>query len=142
MGHFRVPMVEGLKIIQEMRGHSSGLEIPEYVIDLPNGLGKVPVAEGVSIENGLWEITTWSGERVTDTKNDCSPWTHCHSESLFQHTVCIDNQAVSFGLGQEYGHIICDGHRRPPRTQTIHSSAHCRTQICYRRGVNHRDNLW
>ena len=40
VGHFRVPMSQGLKIIQQMRGYSSGLEIPEYVIDLPNGLGK------------------------------------------------------------------------------------------------------
>ena len=65
VGHFRVPLSEGLDIIQEMRGHSSGLEIPEYVIDLPNGLGKVPVSEGQSTGGGLWIFTTWSGEQVT-----------------------------------------------------------------------------
>ena len=65
VGHFRVPLSEGLEIIQEMRGHSSGLEIPEYVIDLPNGLGKVPVAEGQSTGEGLWMFTTWAGEQIT-----------------------------------------------------------------------------
>ena len=65
VGHFRVPLSQGLEIIQEMRGSSSGLEIPEYVIDLPNGLGKVPVAEGQSIQEGLWTFTTWSGDQVS-----------------------------------------------------------------------------
>lgn len=65
VGHFRVPLSQGLEIIQEMRGYSSGLEIPEYVIDLPNGLGKVPVAEGQSTGEGLWMFTTWAGEQIT-----------------------------------------------------------------------------
>ena len=64
VGHFRVPMSEGLKIIQKMRGYSSGLEIPEYVIDLPNGMGKVPVAEGIPVQDGLWNFTNWSGEQI------------------------------------------------------------------------------
>jgi lysine 2,3-aminomutase len=32
-----------MKIIEGMRGHTSGLAIPLYVIDLPQGGGKVPV---------------------------------------------------------------------------------------------------
>ena len=47
-----------------MRGSSSGLEIPEYVIDLPNGHGKVPVSEGRKILDNQWEFTNWSGEKV------------------------------------------------------------------------------
>lgn len=65
VGHFRVPMSRGLEIIRDMRGHSSGLEIPEYVIDLPNGHGKVPVAEGRPTHKGLWTFTSWSGEQVS-----------------------------------------------------------------------------
>ena len=57
-------MTKGLKIIQEMRGYSSGLEIPEYVIDLPNGNGKVPVAQGTLLNDERWQFTTWTGEVV------------------------------------------------------------------------------
>ena len=64
VGHFRVPMSKGLKIIQQMRGASSGLEIPEYVIDLPSGLGKVPISEGRKIQDNQWEFTNWSGEQI------------------------------------------------------------------------------
>lgn len=57
-------MSRGLEIIKALRGYCSGLEIPEYVIDLPNGLGKVPVSEGVSTDNGQWQFTNWSGTKI------------------------------------------------------------------------------
>ncbi|MEJ2740057.1 MAG: KamA family radical SAM protein [Dehalococcoidia bacterium] len=41
--HLRTPVEDGMKIIEGMRGRTSGLAIPLYVIDLPQGGGKVPV---------------------------------------------------------------------------------------------------
>lgn len=41
--HFRTPVEKGLEIMEALRGHTSGLAIPSYVIDLPGGGGKVPV---------------------------------------------------------------------------------------------------
>jgi len=41
--HFWTSVDTGIKIIDAMRGHTSGLAIPTYVIDLPNGGGKIPV---------------------------------------------------------------------------------------------------
>lgn len=41
--HLRTPVETGLKIIQGLRGHTSGLAIPHFVIDLPEGGGKVPL---------------------------------------------------------------------------------------------------
>jgi lysine 2,3-aminomutase len=41
--HLRTPVETGLKIIEGMRGHTSGLAIPTFVIDLPEGGGKVPL---------------------------------------------------------------------------------------------------
>ncbi len=41
--HFRTPVAAGLKIIDALRGWTSGLAVPQYVIDLPNGGGKVPL---------------------------------------------------------------------------------------------------
>jgi lysine 2,3-aminomutase len=41
--HLRTPVETGMKIIEGMRGHTSGLAIPTFVIDLPQGGGKVPL---------------------------------------------------------------------------------------------------
>ncbi len=41
--HLRTPVEMGIKIIEGMRGHTSGLAIPTFVIDLPHGGGKVPL---------------------------------------------------------------------------------------------------
>jgi len=41
--HLRTPVETGIKIMEEMRGHTSGLAIPTFVIDLPQGGGKIPL---------------------------------------------------------------------------------------------------
>lgn len=41
--HFRTPVATGVRIIEELRGWTSGLAVPHYVVDLPNGGGKVSV---------------------------------------------------------------------------------------------------
>jgi lysine 2,3-aminomutase len=41
--HLRTPVEAGIKIIEGMRGHTSGLAIPAFVIDLPQSGGKVPL---------------------------------------------------------------------------------------------------
>ncbi|MBN1366316.1 MAG: KamA family radical SAM protein [Dehalococcoidales bacterium] len=41
--HLRTPVETGIKIIDGLRGHTSGLAIPTFVIDLPFGGGKVPL---------------------------------------------------------------------------------------------------
>jgi len=42
-GHFRTSLAAGLSIIEALRGHTSGLCVPQYVIDLPGGGGKIPL---------------------------------------------------------------------------------------------------
>jgi lysine 2,3-aminomutase len=41
--HFRTPVQKGIEVIESLRGHTSGLAVPEFVIDAPGGGGKVPV---------------------------------------------------------------------------------------------------
>jgi lysine 2,3-aminomutase len=41
--HLRTPVEVGMKIIEGMRGHTSGLAVPTFVIDLPQGGGKIPL---------------------------------------------------------------------------------------------------
>jgi lysine 2,3-aminomutase len=42
-GHFRTPVSKGLEIMEALRGHTSGFAIPTFVIDAPEGGGKVPI---------------------------------------------------------------------------------------------------
>ncbi len=43
IGHFRTPIAKGIEIIESLRGHTSGLCVPTYVVDAPGGGGKIPV---------------------------------------------------------------------------------------------------
>ena len=54
--HFRTPVDVGIKIIGELRGYTSGLAIPTFVVDLSHGGGKVPLQPDYLLtqsENGL-----------------------------------------------------------------------------------------
>ncbi|MFT4692100.1 MAG: lysine 2,3-aminomutase [Limisphaerales bacterium] len=41
--HLRTSVRKGLKIMEGLRGHTTGYAVPQYVIDAPGGGGKVPV---------------------------------------------------------------------------------------------------
>lgn len=41
--HFRTPIDVGLEIMDNLRGHISGLAVPHFVIDAPGGGGKIPL---------------------------------------------------------------------------------------------------
>jgi len=41
--HLRASVRKGLEIMEQLRGHTTGYAIPQYVIDAPGGGGKVPV---------------------------------------------------------------------------------------------------
>ena len=41
--HFKVDIKKGIEIIQGLRGHTTGYAIPQFVIDAPQGGGKIPI---------------------------------------------------------------------------------------------------
>lgn len=43
ISHFRTPVEKGLEILEALRGHTSGMAVPYYVIDAPGGGGKIPL---------------------------------------------------------------------------------------------------
>ncbi|AKU90709.1 lysine 2,3-aminomutase [Vulgatibacter incomptus] len=43
ISHFRTPIEKGLEIIESLRGHTSGLAVPHFVVDAPGGGGKIPL---------------------------------------------------------------------------------------------------
>lgn len=42
--HFWLKVEEGLKIMERLRGYTSGLAIPTYILNAPGGYGKVPLS--------------------------------------------------------------------------------------------------
>jgi lysine 2,3-aminomutase len=41
--HLRTPLRKGIEIIEALRGHTTGLAVPHFAVDLPEGGGKVTV---------------------------------------------------------------------------------------------------
>jgi lysine 2,3-aminomutase len=63
--HFRTPLAAGLDIIDGLRGHSTGLMVPQLCVDVPGGLGKVTVQPEWIVERTPARIVfrTYTGER-------------------------------------------------------------------------------
>ncbi len=61
--HFRTTLDHGQALMRSLRGHVSGLCVPQYVLDLPGGDGKVPVGPShAEARRGFdWTFTTWDG---------------------------------------------------------------------------------
>ena len=41
--HFRVPVEKALRIVDGLRGHTTGYAVPTFVVDAPGGGGKIPI---------------------------------------------------------------------------------------------------
>jgi lysine 2,3-aminomutase len=54
--HLRTPVETGLQIIEGLRGHTSGLAVPAFVIDLPDGGGKVPLQPAYILKRNKDEL--------------------------------------------------------------------------------------
>jgi len=56
IGHFRTPIQTGLDILKGLRGFSSGMAVPHFVIDAPGGGGKVPLLPDYVVRRDEEEI--------------------------------------------------------------------------------------
>jgi lysine 2,3-aminomutase len=67
ISHFRTPVETGLEIIEALRGHTSGLAVPHFVVDGPNGGGKIPLAPNyvVKHEGKTWVLRNYAGKQFT-----------------------------------------------------------------------------
>lgn len=64
--HLRVPIARGLELEAELRRRLSGLAMPTYAVDLPDGGGKVPLTTHYlrgEVQQGVWEFENPEGER-------------------------------------------------------------------------------
>ena len=67
ISHFRTPVESGIRIIEALRGHTSGLAVPQFVVDAPHGGGKIPVnPEYVLSHVGKrWTFRNYAGNTYT-----------------------------------------------------------------------------
>jgi len=81
--HFRTPVSKGVEIIRGLRGHTTGYAVPTFVVDAPDGGGKIPIApdyvagyEGndlllQSYDGGTYRYPD-SGKQLATLKEDAS----------------------------------------------------------------------
>lgn len=62
--HFRTTIEEGLSIMQKLRGHLSGVCLPQYVLDLPGGNGKIPLGPSYVEDKAgyCWTFRNYQGK--------------------------------------------------------------------------------
>jgi lysine 2,3-aminomutase len=52
LDHFRTRLSKGIQIMEALRGLTSGLAIPSYVVDVPGGGGKIPLMPNYILSMG------------------------------------------------------------------------------------------
>ncbi len=95
IGHFRTPVAKGIEIIESLRGHTSGLCIPTYVVDAPGGGGKIPVMPNYLISQmpGRIILRNYEGFITAYTEPNFSPIDDTKYRAL-----CADNRKSNEGL--------------------------------------------
>lgn len=62
--HFRASINDGLNIMENLRGYTSGLGVPTFIITAPEGKGKTPILPTYMLNpnrNGKMIFRTWGG---------------------------------------------------------------------------------
>jgi lysine 2,3-aminomutase len=55
--HLRTSVAEGVDIIENLRGHTTGYAVPQFVIDGPGGGGKIPVNPNYVVDSDKSKVT-------------------------------------------------------------------------------------
>ncbi len=79
LGHFRTSVAQGIEIIEGLRGHTSGLCVPTFVVDAPGGGGKIPVMPDYTISQGNKRVVLRNFEGVITTYEEPENYVpNCH----------------------------------------------------------------
>ena len=91
--HFRTKVASGIQIIESLRGHTSGLCVPTFVIDATGGAGKTPAmpnyiisqtADKVILRNYEGTITSYTEPQYTE-KLECT-CDYCTGKKEFEYS--------------------------------------------------------
>ncbi len=120
LSHFRTPVAKGIEIIEGLRGHTSGLCIPTFVVDAPGGGGKVPVMPNYLISTGYEKTVLRNYEGVITCYDEPHNYRfHCDCED------CRKNKEIDGVAGLHYGKICLEpeGLERKKRTEANKKAA-------------------
>jgi lysine 2,3-aminomutase len=75
--HLRTPLAKGIEILEQLRGHTTGLAVPHLAVDLPGGGGKVTLQPDYVVERATDQTVfrNFKGERYAypePEETDCS----------------------------------------------------------------------
>ena len=91
--HFRTTVSKGIEIMENLRGHTSGLAIPTFVVDAPGGGGKTPVMPQYIISQAPNKIVLRNFEGVITT------YTEPHDYDNVCHCSECEKQRQTKGVG-------------------------------------------
>ncbi|WP_353892110.1 glutamate 2,3-aminomutase [Proteinivorax hydrogeniformans] len=65
-GHFKTTVQDGLEIMEYLRGYTSGLAIPTYIVNAPKGYGKTPMLPNylLDIKEDHIKLRTWENREI------------------------------------------------------------------------------
>ena len=72
--HFRTPVSKGIEIIENLRGHTSGMAVPTFVVDAPGGGGKIPVGPNYVLSQSTDQVILRNYEGVICTYKEPAHW--------------------------------------------------------------------
>ncbi len=86
--HLRTSVAEGVNIIENLRGHTTGYAIPQFVIDGPGGGGKIPLNPNYVVESAPGKVTLRNFEGHIFDYPDPTPITESALKSLQEKALC------------------------------------------------------
>jgi lysine 2,3-aminomutase len=106
ISHFRTTISKGIEIIENLRGHTSGMAVPTFVVDAPGGGGKIPVMPTYLISQNEKRVVLRNYEGVITTytqpthgeEHDTENCEFCKDENLVAKTgvaMLLNNDGLS-----------------------------------------------
>jgi lysine 2,3-aminomutase len=86
--HLRTSVAEGLEIIDQLRGHTTGYAVPQFVVDGPGGGGKIPLNPDYVLERRENRTLLRNYEGQTFEYPEPTPVPADVVKSLMENTTC------------------------------------------------------
>lgn len=86
--HLRTSVAEGVDIIENLRGHTTGYAVPQYVIDGPGGGGKIPVNPNYVVDSSKGKVTLRNYEGGIFDYPDPTPISASTLKALHEKAMC------------------------------------------------------
>jgi lysine 2,3-aminomutase len=114
--HFRTPVSKGIEIMESLRGHTSGLCQPIYVVDAPGGGGKIPVMPNYVISSapGKVILRNYEGFITTYTEPEYNPVKDSEYTGLCPKERKSDEGVINLSRGKQLS-ITPTGSKRAKR---------------------------